>query len=254
MRYYQTRWQPLCFFPHALHKLAYWMVSLPLGKSFLSGENADLLRRHSLGQEYFMSSAIAFYEGEKGKVLSSSFRSKMQKEDSFDVVRPLYTRFRQKVENPSFLQLLTFIELNLRLPELLLMRTDKTGMANSVEIRVPFLDHKLIEFALSVPESFKIRNGVPKEPLKRMAAKYVPKDLIYRPKVGFWAPIREWFGGKLGEAFREMLCKKNDNVDVYFNRTALLRMLTQEKITSQSAVQLWGVFNFLKWKGYVDGK
>jgi asparagine synthetase B (glutamine-hydrolysing) len=105
--------------------------------------------------------------------------------DSFDVVAPYYKRIADECPEASFLQRITFVELQLRLPELLLMRADKMAMANSVEIRVPFLDRDLMGFAMRVPDAFKLRDGVSKEPIKRLAARCVSRNDIYRPKTGF---------------------------------------------------------------------
>ena len=252
MAHHNKLWNPLSCFPRMLSKLAYLATRSFSNSPLISGKVADIFRRRSLGQDFFMSSAVAYYESEKQEILSPHFRSKMDECDSFDVVRPFYARFSRQVDKPSFLQLLTFIELNLRLPELLLMRTDKMGMANSVEVRVPFLDHKLIEFALSVSESFKVRNNIPKEPLKRLAAEFMPEDRVYRPKAGFGAPIREWFGKELGESFRELLKDKDSEIDLYFDRRFLLKRLNSGAKTTNQAFQLWTVYNFLRWKKYID--
>ena len=86
-----------------------------------------------------------------------------------------------------------YVELKLRLAELLLMRVDKITMATSVETRVPFLDHKLVEFAMTIPRSMKVRDGQNKWVLKKALEGIVDHDLLYRPKQGFGLPINEWF-------------------------------------------------------------
>src|SRR6185437_5367776 len=100
---------------------------------------ADVLRRHGRAQELFVSSAIAYYELEKRRVLSPDFLRESADLDSFDLVAPYYRTLREQCPEASTLQKITFLELQLRLPELLLMRADKMAMANAVEIRVPFL-------------------------------------------------------------------------------------------------------------------
>ncbi len=75
------------------------------------------------------------------------------------------------------------------------------SMANAVELRVPFLDRDLMDFAMRVPDEYKLRDGVSKEPLKRLAAQRVGRAAVYRPKTGFGLPIREWLKGDLGQAF-----------------------------------------------------
>src|SRR5207245_8504730 len=80
---------------------------------------------------------------------------------------------------------LIYQDVRLRLPELLLMRVDKLTMANAVEARVPFLDHELVELAMAMPRTEKIRDGVGTHILKRAVSDMLPSDLIWRPKQGF---------------------------------------------------------------------
>src|SRR4029077_1202408 len=93
----------------------------------------------------------------------------------------------------DFATRMSYLELKLRLPELLLMRVDKMTMATSVEARVPFLDHHLVEYAMSLPVDLKIKGTSGKHILKRALEKVLPPDLLYRQKRGFGAPVREWF-------------------------------------------------------------
>ena len=93
---------------------------------------------------------------------------------------------------------MTYLELKQRLAELLLMRVDKMTMATSVEARVPFLDHELVEFAMALPPEMKVRDGVGKYLLKKAVEDVLPRDIVYRKKQGFGAPVAEWFKGDLG--------------------------------------------------------
>ena len=87
---------------------------------------------------------------------------------------------------------MTLIDLQIRLPELLLMRMDKLVMQSSIEARVPFLDHKLIEFVLSVPESIIFDKNNTKPLLKKVASKHISEEIFNRKKQGFRAPVGEW--------------------------------------------------------------
>ena len=91
------------------------------------------------------------------------------------------------------------------LPNDLLVKVDVTSMANSLEARSPFLDHNLIEFAASLPESMKMRSFQTKSLLKKVAARLVPKDVIYRRKMGFGVPIAKWFRGEMKDFVRGVL-------------------------------------------------
>ncbi|MER3431052.1 MAG: asparagine synthase (glutamine-hydrolyzing) [Blastocatellia bacterium] len=91
------------------------------------------------------------------------------------------------------------------LPNDLLVKVDIASMANSLEARSPFLDHKVIEFAASLPENLKLRGFETKRLLKKVAARLVPKEVVYRKKMGFGVPIGKWFRGELKDYLREVL-------------------------------------------------
>ncbi len=195
-----------------------------------------------------MSGAIAYYENEKAAVLAPEFRRRHGALDSFEIVSGLYRRIAACCPDATLLQKITFIELQLRLPELLLMRADKMAMANGVEVRVPFLDRDLVDFALSVDDGFKLRNGVSKEPVKRLAARFVGVESVYRPKVGFGVPIMDWFNSDLGSHMRSLLGEDRAFVEQYFNVDWLQCRLNRNTRTPNEALQLWVIYNLLNWR------
>jgi asparagine synthase (glutamine-hydrolysing) len=91
------------------------------------------------------------------------------------------------------------------LPNDLLVKVDIASMANSLEARSPFLDHKVIEFAASLPENLKMKGFETKSLLKKVAARLVPKEVIYRRKMGFGVPIGNWFRGEMKGFVKEIL-------------------------------------------------
>ena len=118
--------------------------------------------------------------------------------DAYRVVRRLWEQAEHDSPHADLLQKMSYLELKQRLAELLLMRVDKMTMATSVEARVPFLDRELVEFALALPMSMKVRDGVGKWLLKHTVEGLLPSEIVYRPKQGFGAPVAEWFRGELG--------------------------------------------------------
>ena len=140
---------------------------------------------------------------------------------------------------------MSYVDLNLRLPELLLMRVDKMSMGVGLEGRVPFLDHKLVEFAMSLPESVKTRGGVSKYILKKAVRGILPDEIIDRPKQGFGVPVHEWFFERLGEAARREL-------DDFTNRTDFFEPTEVRRIVSERRPEAWYLLNFaLWWKEYI---
>jgi asparagine synthase (glutamine-hydrolysing) len=118
--------------------------------------------------------------------------------DAYRIVERLWEQAERDRPGADLLQKMTYLELKQRLAELLLMRVDKMTMATSVEARVPFLDHELVEFAIALPMDMKVRDGVGKWLLKRAVDGLLPSDIVHRAKQGFGAPVAEWFRGDLG--------------------------------------------------------
>ena len=135
---------------------------------------------------------------------------------------------------------MTLIDLKVRLPELLLMRMDKLVMQSGVEARVPFLDHKLVEFILSIPEELLIPNYSGKPLLKKVAKNYIPSDIIHRQKQGFRAPVGEWIK-KDEDFFYESV--RNFNSSTHLFDPSILR-----KVYSGSDYQKkWYLSNLANW-------
>ena len=141
---------------------------------------------------------------------------------------------------------MTYLDLKQRLPELLLMRVDKMSMATSLECRVPFLDHKFVEYVLSIPTKYKIKDRQLKYLLKRSVKGIIPDELIYRAKQGFGVPIQEYLYEKLGQDIKVGLRHLVRETD-YFD-SAYIESLIENK----NAVSLWTLYNFyLWWKMYI---
>jgi asparagine synthase (glutamine-hydrolysing) len=208
--------------------------------------STEWLRRAGEKLPIFWGGAEAFSEIQKKTLISERLKRKFRNYSSFETIRPFYKTFSQKAWEPSDLNWMTYIDLCFRLPELLLMRVDKMSMGVSLEGRVPYLDHKFVEFALSIPASIKARNGKLKYILKRSVRGIIPEELIDRKKQGFGVPIHEWFFERLGtEANKEIkrLCEETD----FFDGNAVNNFLNLGR-----GAQSWYLYNFaLWWKHYI---
>lgn len=208
---------------------------------------AEMLRRGIKHQPVFWSGAEAFYEYDKRRMVSASLRKKLGSYTSFEAIRPTYDRFVKKAWETSHLNWMSYADLNHRLPELLLMRVDKMSMGVSLECRVPFLDHKFVELAMSIPQKKKTERNISKTVLKKAVRGTIPDELIDRKKQGFGVPVHDWFLGRLGvEMKREVLN--------FARETGLLRADYIGKMFEKQeyASKLWYLFNLaLWWKEYI---
>jgi asparagine synthase (glutamine-hydrolysing) len=134
------------------------------------------------------------------------------------------------------------------LPDDILCKVDRAAMATSLETRVPFLDHRVAELAWRMPLNMKIRNGQGKWALRQVLYKYVPKELIDRPKAGFAIPVGQWLRGPLRDWAEALLDEKKLEVEGYFYpkpiRDKWLQHLTGRYDHTSS---LWAVLMFQSW-------
>ena len=134
------------------------------------------------------------------------------------------------------------------LPNDLLVKVDIATMANSLEARSPFLDHKLIEFAASLPESLKMRRFETKSLLKKAAARLVPKEVIYRRKMGFGVPIGNWFRNEMKDFVREVLLSEK-SLKRGILKPEMLEKYVNEHTNAERdhAFQLWTLLMLELW-------
>ncbi len=208
----------------------------------------ELLRRGAIGQPIFWGGVDYFSPSHKLALLSPRLRKRFSGHSSWEVLRPLRRRFEEKAWESSDLHWMSYADLSLRLPELLLMRVDKMSMGVSLEARVPFLDHEFVALAMSIPAAVKTRHGVSKYILKKAVRGLIPDELIDRRKQGFGVPIHEWLFERLGDfAKRELaeFCRSTDFLD-----ESAVRRLFQ----ANDNLKLWVLLNLALWhKHFIAG-
>lgn len=134
------------------------------------------------------------------------------------------------------------------LPDDLLMKADKMTMANSMELRVPFLDHKLVEFAASIPYRLKLKSGKTKFLLKEILVKYLPRSFVYRPKKGFPVPLRKWLKEELYSLSREVILSNRSACSTYLNKVYIEKMLYEHKSgRANYSEEIWSLLVFEYW-------
>lgn len=240
---YDRWWQPYKkIVPQIVRKAGAYLIN-PFLKNHVI--HKEMLNNWVYDREFFWGGALAFteyekkvffegiHEAEDDPIIKSIMRKFTQDFDSFHVVDFHTKRLEQIDDAADFCRKVMYLELKQRIPELLLMRADKMTMAASVEARVPFLDHKLVEFLLQVPGSLIFKHGITKYLLKKVARKYLPTEIVDRRKVGFGAPTIRWF--EHGSYF-----------PAYFERLAQHQSISFLKFCSspsRQAVQKWVMQN-----------
>jgi asparagine synthase (glutamine-hydrolysing) len=135
------------------------------------------------------------------------------------------------------------------LPDDILTKVDRAGMAVSLETRIPLLDHRVVEFAFSLPSSYKVRKGKSKWPLRQLLNEYVPARLVDRPKMGFAVPVEEWLRGPLRTWAGDLLFANQTCSEQFLDCCAVQRLWDEHQSSkrNQSAI-LWRVLMFQAWQ------
>ncbi|MBS1976053.1 MAG: asparagine synthase (glutamine-hydrolyzing) [Bacteroidetes bacterium] len=147
-----------------------------------------------------------------------------------------------------------FTDINLFMRGLNLTYTDRASMAASVEVRVPFIDREMVNFAMSIPGKLKFKNGHGKYILKKAAEKILPREIIYRPKASFGAPIRSWISNDLREMTEDLLSEENIRRRGILNYKFVRNLIDRDRRgLDDNAFQIYQLLTMELWfKEYYD--
>ena len=211
---------------------------------------AEWLRRGAASVPIFWGGAEGFTDGSKREVLGPAVPAEAARRSGWEALAGIRRRFLAAAWEPSIVHWMTYVDLRLRLPELLLMRVDKMSMGVSLEARVPFLDHELVELVLSIPSNLKTGGGELKHLLKEVARRHalLPGEVIDRPKQGFGVPIHEWLLGALGPRVAA-------DLDTFARESGLLDPKgIRTLVANRRTWELWILFNLaIWWRRFIAG-
>jgi asparagine synthase (glutamine-hydrolysing) len=265
---YHRYWNPY-------RKLApQWLRRMVAGASLrLAGTNsgrtmyADILDRAARNREHFWSGAVVFWDALKRHLIDDRMFAGAAPDprlvecgllptsyylpDTFNIVQSFIGPFDAQHPGEDVLTRMIYNEFKLRLPELLLMRVDKIGMSTSIEARVPFLDHHLVEFTMDIPMEHKVRNGEAKYLLKKAVAGLIPDEIINRKKMGFGAPMSQWLRGEFGKEAEGFILSSKVLQRPGFNRDFIAALCRNHRSGREdNALYIWTLYNLAAWYEY----
>lgn len=176
-----------------------------------------------------------------------------------DEINQLYSDHREIFySNPGLddINKMCNTDINMFMAGLNLFYTDKASMATSVEVRVPYIDRELIEFAMSIKGEFKINKGTSKYLLRKVALNYLPREIVYRPKASFGMPIRSWISCELKSTVDELLSEASVKKRGILNYALVKEIITDDrKGIKDNAYQIYQLLTLELWfRKFIDGK
>ncbi len=164
--------------------------------------------------------------------------------------------WREGIHHLDSLSQMTYVDARLSLADDLLLYGDKMSMATSIEARVPFLDLDFMQVAESLPGKMRVRGFTRKYIHKKVVAKWLPKEIIERPKKGFETPIDSWFQGELRGYVSNLLLSKDAAVAKYFNQETIRQMIAAHANRREDYQrQLFSLLSFEIWhRIFIEGK
>lgn len=217
----------------------------------------EMLSRAASGQEFFWGGAGGLKESAKQSLISTDFANRMCHVDIHMHIADLRRAFEDAAPTGRHGEIgdwMTFVGVKDIIPNFYLARADRLGMAQSIELRVPFLDHENVSFAMALEHQWKTRGGEPKYLLKRALEGLLPRETLYRRKQGFCVPLDEWMGPLIVDYLEVSLapfCRDTD----YFNCDAVAQLISAARAgNTQVTPVLWNIYFFITWYyRWIDG-
>ena len=182
------------------------------------------------------------------KVLTSHWQNPNDVVLNINDIKTKFDNLEEDLQKFENYQQMMLSDLKFYVPNDILVKVDRATMASSIESRAPFFDHKIMEYTWRMPQFYKLNNGKTKWILKKILNKYIPKNLINRPKKGFGIPLNDWLKGPLREWAENLLSEKKLLNEGYFD-PKLVRTKWDSFMSNKnrSHYDLWNVLMFQSW-------
>jgi asparagine synthase (glutamine-hydrolysing) len=210
----------------------------------------EILFRAARDQEFFWGGAKSFKESTKRNFLSKEFSERVKNINSHDVIleyKSMYKKIKKGRNDFSEIDWMCYIGYKFMIPNYYMYRADHLGMANSIEIRSPFLDHEFTNLALSIPGNLKVKNGEPKYILKKSLERILSPEILYRKKRGFNVPLKEWAGDSMLNYIDGNLKSFCSNHEQFNYEGLKLLVASFRKGNQNSTNKLWSIYFLMNW-------
>ncbi|MBW2039879.1 MAG: asparagine synthase (glutamine-hydrolyzing) [Deltaproteobacteria bacterium] len=185
-----------------------------------------------------------FSPEERGKILNAEIRAELGGLDEFGILNS----YLDGKSFDSLLGKLLFLDMKLYLQEGVLVKVDRASMANSLEVRVPFLDHHFVDFVTGLPEGLKLRGLTTKYIFKKTMKDKLPRGIVFRKKKGFGIPVAKWIAGDLRDLFLDVFSEDRIKRQGIFDPTAIQGLLADHLARQvDNRKKLWNLFIFQLW-------
>jgi asparagine synthase (glutamine-hydrolysing) len=210
-----------------------WAPKVLRAKSTLEAIGRD-------GLEGYFHSVTIMPAALRARLFSAAFRSQLQGYEALHV----FKRYSQRAPSDA-LSLVQYLDYKTYLPGDILTKVDRASMAHSLEVRVPILDHELVDWVASVDPKLKLNGGEGKYFFKKALEPHLPNDVLYRPKMGFAVPLAQWFRREIKDQARSRLLADDFLGGGMFDRDFVKRMLDEHASGARDfSAPLWALLMF----------
>jgi asparagine synthase (glutamine-hydrolysing) len=190
---------------------------------------------------------FSYFNLHRQELCTRDFYGSADPEGSAQIVEKLFGQVDRQAARQPALNRMLYVDTKTWLPDDLLIKADKMTMANSLELRVPLLDHLVLEFAAGLPMDFKVKGRMTKRILKEAFKKRIPREVIERRKTGLPVPLRRWMRKDLGDLVRDVVLGGTSISRGYFQKSALERLLERNAVDGGLMKEVFALLTLELW-------